>query len=122
LRLLLDENLSPRLIAAIVDLYPGSNHVENFGLMSATDDEVWRFAANNGFAIVSKDSDFSERSVLEGSPHKVIWLRVGNCTTEHTVNVFKSQSENIGRFLAGGEESCLVVNSPAKVPVKGVEP
>lgn len=74
--------------------------------MSATDAEVWQFAASNDFAIASKDSDFSERSVLEGSPPKVIWLRVGNCTTEH---------------IAGGEESCLVVNSPAKIPVKGVE-
>ena len=31
--------------------------------------------------IVSKDSGFSESSALLGSPPKVIWLRVGNCTT-----------------------------------------
>ena len=122
MKLLLDENLSPRLIAAIVDLYPGSKHVEDFGLMSATDDEVWQFAARNDFAIASKDSDFSERSVLEGIPPKVIWLRVGNCTTEHIASVLKAQSDSIQRFLAGGEESCLVVNFPAKMPVKGVEP
>ena len=89
--------------------------------MSATDAEVWQFAASNDFAIASKDSDFSERSVLEGSPPKVIWLRVGNCTTEHIANVLKAQTDSIRRFLAGGEESCLVVNSPAKIPVKGVE-
>jgi predicted nuclease of predicted toxin-antitoxin system len=122
LKLLPDENLSPRLIAAIANLYPGTKHVEAVGLMSATDDEVWRFAASNDFAIVSKDSDFSERSVLEGSPPKVIWLRVGNCTTEHIADVLRAQSENIHRFLLSGEESCLVVNFPAKIPAKGVEP
>ena len=70
MKLLLDENLSPRLIACIDDLYPGSSHVKACGLGSASDDEVWRYAIDNGFAIVSEDSDFSERSVLRGAPPK----------------------------------------------------
>ena len=72
MKLLLDENLSPRLIGALSDLYPGSSHVEDCGLPSAPDDQVWRFAAENGFLIVTQDSDFSERSVLDGWPPKKI--------------------------------------------------
>jgi len=65
-KLLFDENLSPRLIEALSDLYPGSAHVEDCSLISASDDQVWRFASKNEFIIVTKDSDFSERSLLEG--------------------------------------------------------
>ncbi|MGO9336147.1 MAG: DUF5615 family PIN-like protein [Terracidiphilus sp.] len=79
MKLLLDENLSPRLVASVGDLYPNSTHVEDCGLLAAPDEQVWRFALENGFAIVTKGSDFSERSVLDGCPPKVIWLRIGNC-------------------------------------------
>jgi predicted nuclease of predicted toxin-antitoxin system len=61
-KLLLDENLSPKLIASVSDLFPQSCHVEECGLSEASDDEVWNYAAKNGFVIVSKDSDFSDRS------------------------------------------------------------
>ena len=54
--LLLDQNLSPRLITVLGDLYPGSTHVRDAGLQAADDDTVWRYAAQHGFAIVSKDA------------------------------------------------------------------
>jgi predicted nuclease of predicted toxin-antitoxin system len=121
LKLLLDENLSPRLIALIGDLYPGSRHVEDCELLNAPDEEVWRFAAENGFAIVSKDSDFSELSALHGSPPKVIWLRVGNCTTDRAGLALRDSFASIQAFLETNEESCLVLTVAAKMPVRGVE-
>jgi predicted nuclease of predicted toxin-antitoxin system len=121
LKLLLDENLSPRLAALIGDLYPESCHVEDCGLINAPDDAVWRFAAENGFAIVSKDSDFSERSVLHGSPPKVIWLRVGNCTTDRAGFVLRDAFARIQAFLSAEEESCLVLSVASRMPVRGVE-
>jgi predicted nuclease of predicted toxin-antitoxin system len=54
----MDENLSPRLIASISDLYPCSAHVEECGLVNTPDDKVWEYAREKGFAIVTKDSDF----------------------------------------------------------------
>lgn len=121
MKLLLDENLSPRLTALIGDLYPGSCHVEDCGLLNAPDEEVWRFAAENGFAIVSKDSDFSELSALHGSPPKVIWLRVGNCTTDRAGFALRDSFASIQAFLETNEESCLVLTVAAKMPVQGVE-
>lgn len=108
MKLLLDENLSPRLVAAIDDLYPGSIHVRECGLESTPDDEVWQYAKENGFVIVSKDSDFSERSVLRGSPPKVIWLRIGNCTTLRAGFVLRDAFPRIQAFLAA-KESYLVL-------------
>ena len=110
MKLLLDENLSPRLNASISDLYPGSAHVEGCGLVSTSDDKVWDYAGENGFAIVTKDSDFSELSVLRGGPPKVIWLRIGNCTTVRAAFLLRDAFSRIQAFLAAREENCLVLS------------
>ena len=72
--MLFDENLSFRLVAQLADLFPDSTHVRDVGLASASDDDVWSYATAHGFTIVSKDADFHQRSFLEASPPKVIWL------------------------------------------------
>jgi predicted nuclease of predicted toxin-antitoxin system len=110
-KLLYDENLSPRLVAALEDLYPGSRHVTDCGLRGASDSAVWKFAQQNGFIVVSKDSDFSTRSSLLGHPPKVIWLRFGNCTTQRIDFVLRNTRERIHAF-ATSEESCLVLVHP----------
>ena len=77
MKLLLDDNLSPRLVETLADLFPGSVHVHEVGLGGAEDAAVWAFTRTNSFTIVSKDSDFMDRSILEGCPPKVIWVRLG---------------------------------------------
>jgi predicted nuclease of predicted toxin-antitoxin system len=81
-KLLFDENLSPRLVAALADVYPGSAHVHECGLGSADDIAIWQYAKDNDFTIVSKDPDFQERSILQGYPPKIIWVRATNCTAQ----------------------------------------
>ena len=78
MRLLFDQNLSPRLPDLLADIYPESVHVRNVGLRDADDLTIWDYAALHGYTIVSKDSDFQQRSLLSGAPPKFIWLRVGN--------------------------------------------
>ena len=80
MKLLLDENLSPQLVESLRDLYPFSEHVHDLNLGGASDSEVWDYAKLKGFAIVSKDSDFAARSVLESDPPKIVWVRLGNCS------------------------------------------
>jgi predicted nuclease of predicted toxin-antitoxin system len=108
-KLLLDENLSPRLVDLLSDLYPGSDHVHNLSLGGAIDSEVWDYAKLHGFAIVSKDSDFAERSVLESDPPKIIWVRLGNCSTEEVEKLLRSAHEMIRGFLEEDEATCLLV-------------
>jgi predicted nuclease of predicted toxin-antitoxin system len=117
-KLLIDENLSPRLAAMLGDLFPGTRHVEGCELNSASDEDVWQYAGRHGFAIVSKDSDFSELSALRGSPPKVIWLRAGNCTTNHAELALRESQQDISRFLASKKETCLVISIAAKMPAK----
>ncbi|HEY1159238.1 MAG TPA: DUF5615 family PIN-like protein [Terracidiphilus sp.] len=111
MKLLFDENLAPRLATALSDLYPGSVHLTDCGLRGAPDVEVWQHARENGFAIVSKDSDFARRSFLLGSPPKVIWLRIGNCTTTRADFVLRNAAARM-RAFEEGEESCLVLKHP----------
>jgi predicted nuclease of predicted toxin-antitoxin system len=110
-KLLFDENLSPRLQAALNDVYPGSVHLRDCGLRGASDNEVWQYAQENGFVIVSKDSDFSERSSLYGGPPKVVWLRIGNCTTARADFLLRNSVARLTAFEAG-EESCLILAHP----------
>ncbi len=81
MKLLFDENLSPKLVQALEPEYPGSAHVRTLGLRGATDDTIWERARQEGYAIVSKDNDFRQLSFLYGAPPKVIWLSVGNAGT-----------------------------------------
>ena len=114
MKLLFDENLSPKLAEALADLYPGSLHVRDCELRGTSDHVVWQFAMANGFAIVSKDSDFAHRSSLLGSPPKVIWVRIGNCTTMRADFVLRNAAPRIQAFMARSQESCLVLGNPRK--------
>ena len=114
MKLLFDENISPRLTAVLADIYPGSAHVHQCGLGSADDLVVWEYAKDNGFAIVSKDSDFQERSVLLGAPPKIIWLRATNCTSAQIEALLRTALPTVKRFIQEDTESCLVLGlSPA---------
>lgn len=111
MKLLFDENLAPRLALALSDVYPGSVHVRDCGLRGASDSEVWQYAEKNGFVIISKDSDFSERSSLYGGPPKVVWLRIGNCTTARVDFILRNSAARLAEFEAG-DESCLILAYP----------
>ena len=78
MKLLFDQNLSFRLCEAIDDVFPGSIHVRHVGMEAADDRAIWKFAEDNGYAIVSQDADFAEMAILLGAPPKVIWIRAGN--------------------------------------------
>lgn len=90
MKLLFDQNLPPRLVERLADLFPDSTHVFTLGLDQSSDLEVWRYAHDNDFVIVSKDADFSELSLLRGYPPKLIWLRLGNCTTKEIEELLRA--------------------------------
>jgi predicted nuclease of predicted toxin-antitoxin system len=94
-KLLFDQNLSPRLVGSLGELFPGSSHVSTVGLDQAADIEAWEYARHHSFVLVSKNADFAEFSLLHGFPPKVIWLRVGNCTTEQVEDLLRHHQEAI---------------------------
>lgn len=109
MKLLFDQNLSPRLPALLAAEYPGSGHVRWFGLASAPDPAVWAFAAAGGYVIAAKDADFEQRSPLCGHPPKVVWLRVGNCPTSAVERLLRDRLAELLAFEADPTLALLVV-------------
>jgi predicted nuclease of predicted toxin-antitoxin system len=64
MKLLLDQNLSWRLVKPLQGSFPESAHVRDLGLDRASDVDVWEYARREGFVIISKDSDVEQRSIL----------------------------------------------------------
>ena len=81
MKLLLDENISYRVVALLADAFPGSEQVRRLGLLGKTDRLIWDYARQHDFVIVTHDDDFVELSALRGAPPKVLLLRVGNSST-----------------------------------------
>lgn len=98
-RLLLDENLSPRLASALSEWFPGSKHVRDVQLKGQSDHQIWEFAAENGYTIVTKDDDFRALSLLRGAPPKVIWLVVGNTSTAEILRILTAHTTAIEAFI-----------------------
>ena len=112
---LFDENLSFRLVVLLEDLFPTSQHVRECGLRAASDTEIWEHAKKNELMIVTKDSDFQERSILLGTPPKIPWLRTRNCTTGEIASLLRSASTLISRFNINEQETCLILDQhPAR--------
>lgn len=109
MKLLFDQNLSPRLPRLLADIFPDSAHVRELGMKEATDTQIWQYAKTNGFAIVSKDSDFQARSLLLGHPPKFIWLRVGNCPVKTVENLLRRYSVAIHTFDLDPHKSHLML-------------
>lgn len=81
MKLLFDQNLSPRLADRLADCFPDSAHVQQFGMDRTPDSVVLEFARERGFVLVSKDSDFFDTSLVRGNTCKIVWIRRGNCST-----------------------------------------
>ena len=109
MKLLLDQNLSPRLCDRLRDVWTEVVHVRAVGLAAADDSAVWTYAKQHGFTIVSKDGDFSGRSYLFGAPPKVIWLALGNRSTSEIERRLRRHRQEIETFVTEPDTTLLVI-------------
>ena len=108
-KLLLDENLSERLLQPLADLFPGSAHVRNLLASGASDRKVWEIARDGEFALSTRDEDFVGMSVLLASPPKVVWLNVGNSRNSVIAALLKSHAADIERFVLDEDHTFLAI-------------
>ena len=107
MKLLFDENLSPTLPNRLSDLFPQSLHVRDVEMQAVADSIVWDYAQANDFIIVSKDADMHDLSLVLGNPPKVIWLRLGNCSTSQVENLLRRNFNTIKVFYEDQNLSLL---------------
>lgn len=98
MRLLFDQNLSPRLVGMLGDAFPESSHLTFLGLDHAPDMEIFEYARNHGYTIAAKDADFHELSRRHGAPPKVVWLGTGNCDTRRVEELLRERREGIAEM------------------------
>jgi predicted nuclease of predicted toxin-antitoxin system len=110
MKLLFDENLSFKLVHLLRDLFPESVHVRDVGLKTADDLTVWKYAQDNSFVICSKDSDMHQRSFLLGFPPKVVWVRLGNCSTSDVEQLLRKHFDAIEAFAADDYAAFLSIS------------
>ena len=109
MKLLFDQNISPQLTQKLADIYPNSVHVREIEMRDSTDTQIWNYAKENDFTIVSKDFDFQQRSLLYGHPPKFIWMRVGNCPVKTIEDLLRRHSVSIHTFILDETKSYLLL-------------
>ena|SRR3989339_1423009 len=109
MKLLLDQNLSFKLCNAVSDIFPDIKHIKSFKLEGTNDNILWEFAKNNSFIILTKDSDFNEKSIAKGFPPKVIWIKKGNCSTKEIEKLLRNKYIEIKNFSGDDKNSILIL-------------
>jgi predicted nuclease of predicted toxin-antitoxin system len=112
--LLLDENLSPKLPARLKGILPSDapleiKHVLHVGLDNDEDTQIWKFAKQEGYTIITKDKDYLDFAQRCGHPPKVILLTIGNCRLAEQENHLKKNTVKIATFLADESNGLLLL-------------
>lgn len=110
MKLLLDENLSRRIVPFLQATFPGSTQVALAGLESADDATIWRYAEENGFVIVTRDSDFHERSLVAGHPPQIIWLKIPNRSKTVILDILLDHHTEIEQALNEENLACVEIS------------
>jgi len=109
MKLLLDENLSRRIVPLLQADYPGSTQVALLKLDASSDRQIWEYAKINDYLIVTRDSDFHELNTLYGSPPKIIWLKTGNQSKASTLRSLLDHKDAINFALFVESKSCVEI-------------
>lgn len=108
MKLLIDENLSYRLVKQLQEYFPGSEQVKRLGLATSRDTAIWDFARQHDFIILTQDEDFLDLSLTRGAPPKVVLLRTGNLPSKQVVSLLSSRHLMIHTLLAPESDvNCL---------------
>ena len=114
MRLLFDQNISFRVVKRLLAVFPGCCHVRDLNLEGKSDREIWAFAKREQYAIVTFDADFHDLAMLYGHPPKIIWVRIGNTSTDHLTAVLRRHSKTVKAFVDDkrfAEVGCLEISA-----------
>ena len=107
MKLLFDQNISPKIVRRIEREFPESKQVRHVDLEDAADTEIFEYARKHDFTIVTFDADFFDLGVVKGPPPKIIWLRTGNMITAVISELLLNNIKVINQFLQSEEEHIL---------------
>jgi len=109
LSLLFDQNISFRILNFLGDDFPSAQHVKTCDLTNASDRTIFDYAKNEGLAIITFDSDYSDMALVNGFPPKIIWLRIGNQSTSAVASILRQNKVAIHQFLLSKDVGILEI-------------
>lgn len=111
MRLIFDQNISHRIIKELPKRFSTSTTVKREGLINANDKEIWEFAKNSNLTIVTQDSAFNDLNAFYGFPPKVIWVRLGNLSTNQIAKIILDQEDEILNFINNNDYGCFEITN-----------
>jgi predicted nuclease of predicted toxin-antitoxin system len=87
------------VVRKVQSIFPDAKQVRELGLENVKDKEIWQYAKNNNYAIITFDADFVDLNVLYGHPPKIVWLRIGNTKTDFLILKLEEKANEISSFL-----------------------
>ena len=112
MKLLLDQNISFRVVKRLKKHFPIVEGVRENGLYNQDDRVIWDFCRLNGYTIVTFDEDLYDLTTLYGPPPKIIWLRTGNLGNDGVVNLIVRYKPTIDFFINDEimeKDGCLAI-------------
>ena len=109
MKLLFDQNISHRLLIHIQDILPESKQVRELGLENYSDKQIWEYAKENDYIIVTFDADFYDFSLVWGHPPKIIWIRTYNQTTKNVEEILRKHMNTLSDFQDDNDLACLEI-------------
>jgi predicted nuclease of predicted toxin-antitoxin system len=110
-KVLIDQNLSFRLVDVLSSRFPGSCHVRDVGLSGDDDERIWQLAKDEGFVIVTKDNDFLARALVRGHPPQIVQIRIGNASTRQIAELLRMRADDVAQFVAENVESVFMLQN-----------
>ena len=107
MNLLFDQNISPRILKILPKQLSSCQQVRFVGLEDASDFEIFQFARENGFAVVTFDSDFVDLNAMHGTPPKIVYLNTGNLTTKNITELLMDNILRINHYLDSDSDEIL---------------
>ncbi len=99
---LIDQQLPPYLAQWLTERGNEAIHVRSIGLKDADDRRIWDEALARGMTIVTKDEDFSARRARQADGPAIVWLRLGNATSNTLIAWLAPRLDDIEASLNAG--------------------
>jgi predicted nuclease of predicted toxin-antitoxin system len=109
MKLLLDQNISYKVIRPLSKFYTEILQVGRLGMAQTEDAMIWQYALTHELTIVTFDSYFQDRNIQAGHPLKIIHLNCNNTSTENIIRIMIDNVESIKNFISEGGYSCLEI-------------
>ncbi|MEY4750737.1 MAG: hypothetical protein RIQ60_2951 [Pseudomonadota bacterium] len=99
MKLLLDENLSRRLVPALQARFPGSSQVALLGLERSSDSQLCEYAATHGYVLCSKDDDFHRLVAARAYRPQLVHLALGNSSNDAVLAALLAAADRLETAL-----------------------